>query len=118
MMAFITNTQNVLVLTKDDSLLSVLESTLVERGIRFQVSDSYDDVDITFSLIIAGPDFDSQEIGQKLKEIGGIPPCILLLRTKAGDSSPIRCCQCKTLFLPMDIFQLPQALDQLLTIHH
>lgn len=111
-------TPNALVLTSDESLLLVLESTLTERGIRFQVSDSYDDVDINFSLIIAGPDFNNYEIGQKLKEIGGIPPCILLLRTEIGDSNPIRCCQCKTLFLPMDIFQLPQALDQLLTIHH
>lgn len=109
--------QNTLVLTNDKSLLSVLKSTLAERGIRFQVSNNYDDVDINFCLIIAGPDFNCGKISQKLKEMGGIPPCILLLRTETGDTTPIRCSQCKTLFLPMDIFQLPQALDQLLTVH-
>jgi hypothetical protein len=107
-------TPTVLVLTSDPSLRDILGTTLLERGMRFQASDSYDDVDINFCLIIAGPDKNASEIGTRLREIGGIPPCILLLRNEATGVNPIRCCRCKTLFLPMDIFHLPRALDQLL----
>ncbi len=107
----------VLVLTDDPALREILATSLHERGLRFQASNSYDDVDNNFCLIIAGPDKSAAEIGLRLREIGGIPPCILLLRNETTDTSPIRCCRCKTLFLPMDIFQLPQALDQLLAVH-
>ncbi|EHQ07406.1 MAG: response regulator transcription factor [Leptonema illini] len=107
----------VLVLTDDPALRDILSTSLLERGLRYQASDSYDDVDINFCLIIAGPDKSATEIGFRLREIGGIPPCILLLRNETTDANPIRCCRCKTLFLPMDIFHLPQALDQLLAFH-
>jgi hypothetical protein len=107
----------VLVLTGDSALLEILSTSLRERKVRFQASDSYDDVDNNYCLIIAGPDKSAAEIGFRLREMGGIPPCILLLRNKTTDTNPICCCRCKTLFLPMDIFQLPQALDQLLNVH-
>lgn len=107
----------VLVLTDDPALRNVLGAILQERGLRYQASNSYDDVDINFCLIIAGPDKSATEIGIRLRKIGGIPPCILLLRNETTDANPIRCCCCKTLFLPMDILHLPQALDQLLAFH-
>jgi len=107
----------VLVLTEDQSLQTIIKTSLTDRGLRIQASASYDDVDINYCLIIAGPDKCSDKIDQRLREIGGIPPGILLLRNDNDQKRPLRCCRCRTLFLPMDIFQLPHALDQLLAIH-
>ncbi len=104
----------VLVLTKDPALRDVITHALDQRSMRYCVSDCYEDVDNNFCLIIAGPDMDAVEIGTKLEEIGGIPPCLLLLRNNLAETRPVRCSRCQTLILPMEIFRLPDALDRLL----
>lgn len=104
----------VLVLTQDSGLRDIITHALDERSIGYQSSSSYNEVGIDFCLIIAGPDMDAGAIGTRLREIGGIPPCLLLLKNNVAESAPVRCCRCQTLLLPMDIFHLPSALDRLL----
>lgn len=103
-----------LVLTQDPALRDVITHALEERSMRHHSSGSYDEVSNQFCLIIAGPDMDAGSIGMRLRELGGIPPCLLLLKNNVAESAPVRCCRCQTLILPMDIFHLPRALDQLL----
>ncbi|MBI39551.1 MAG: hypothetical protein CMF59_08125 [Leptospiraceae bacterium] len=106
---------NILVITDDDGLRSVVREVLEEDGHKFEIVDSSAPIGPDHCLVIAGPDIDGCVMEEKLGVVPGIPPRMLYLRYQ-NEPFKGRCAKCQTLTLPMDMLRVRDFIKDMMKV--
>ncbi len=110
---------SILILSERQDIIQLLLDIFKHKNLDINISNNIHDITTDFCLVIVGPDIDSNEVFNKLRELRGILPYFLFLENEKHPKNQIYIsCKCKKIYLPMEILTLEEQLEELLEIHY